>query len=211
MAMIQLRVVVLGVALTACGAGAPPPSSGPPVLQEIRPAVVGARTAEFQLTLLGTGITPDTLVLIGGTEVRVATGVLGPGPSIAFAYVPGGAPDMSSPGTVSVSLRRGESRSQEMHLAIEEAPAPMLSRISGLPACSGHPPSEFELGGANFTVDTRVEINGKPVRLERLTSTALRFARGEVQGGMPASVRVSVPPPGGGDTSSQLFDGEDCE
>jgi hypothetical protein len=181
--------------LIGCGSGE---GATPEALeiQKLDPPSIGARTAELDITISGTGFAPDSRVLAGDVELPVVGRYSS---TWLIARVRGGTVGTALPGTLPVSVMNpGGARSNQLPLAIAEAPPPVLSEVrSNL--CNGTGPVQVRLVGDNFTMDTTVESGGEPVSVNGRSRSIISFSVPRELGRY--SFKVTVPPPGGGEAS----------
>ena len=169
-------------------------------IHQVVPSTIGARTADFRLSVFGAGLTPESRIVLGDQELPL----VGQTPTSLEARVPGGTAGTTVPGDVSVSVKNPDgTRSNQLSLVVTEAPAPVLSSIDS-PTCATYP-ATFWLHGANFTIDTSVEINGHVATITSLSSTLIWIRTPDGVAGEHDSLKVTVPGPGGGEASGSLY------
>src|SRR5215472_13135097 len=101
-------------------------------IQQVRPSTIGARTADFRLSVFGGGLTSESRIVLGDLELPLA----GQTPTSLTAQIPGGMAGTTGPGEISVSVKNPDgTRSNELRLVVTEAPAPVLSSIDS-PTCA---------------------------------------------------------------------------
>jgi len=168
-------------------------------IQQVRPSTIGARTADFRLSVFGGGLTSESRIVLGDLELPLA----GQTPTSLTAQIPGGMAGTTGPGEISVSVKNPDgTRSNELRLVVTEAPAPVLSSIDPASSC-GTPQNALWLLGANFTIDSSVEVNGHVATITNLSSTFIWIRTdGVVEG--DNLLKVTVPGPGGGEASASL-------
>ena len=185
--------------LVGCDPGAGSAPSEALAISRLFPQSIGARTPDFFLTIMGTGFTPDSGVLLGNTELGNVT----TSPAAVFVAIPGGTAGTTVSGTLPVSVRDATgSRSNELSLVVTEAPAPTLSLVDWDLCVRDVGPLHVTLTGDNFTTDMTLESNGEQVPLRVQSRTKCSFT-------VPGDQRhylfkVTVPPPGGGEASTGL-------
>jgi len=180
--------------LVGCGSGEGAASEALAIRQVI-PSSIGARTADLNVMIYGTGFTPDSRVLAGDVELPV----VGRSSRLLIALVRGGTVGTTLPGTLPVSVvNPGGARSNQLSLAIAEAPAPVLSGVDSN-LCIGTGPLNVTLVGDNFTVDTTVESGGEPVSVNDRSRSLISFSVPREFGDY--TFKVTVPPPGGGEAA----------
>jgi hypothetical protein len=143
---------------------------------------------------------------------------VGPGPSWLTFQIPGGLDGTVTPGTVQVVLLNPDkSKSPPMTLTIEQTRAPTVTGISALNPCIAGGPTRWSIHGSEFSFDAQLRINGRPVQVLDITRTKMTVLarRADLfQGGNPASIEVTIPAPGGGESSGQFTEdssGVECD
>jgi len=191
------RAVVSSALATLLGCG-PGEHAAPEALeiQQVIPQSIGARIADFTITIIGTGFAAGSRVFLEEAELAV---VEHDSSRVLDAHVPGGTVGTTEPGTLSISVRNPDgTRSNELPLAVSVAPAPVLSDVSSN-LCTGSGPLDVVLLGGNFTTDTTAESSGQPVTIIGRSSSSISFSVPRFFGHY--AFKVTVPSPGGGEAS----------
>jgi hypothetical protein len=190
-----IRTVAALALLVGCGAGEGAAAEALEI-QRLYPPSIGARIPDFTLIITGTGFVAGSRVFLGDVELAL----FGHSSSrVLVAQVRGGTAGTTVPGTLSVSVRNPDgTRSDELPLAVSEAPAPVLSVVSSN-LCMGTSLLRVVLDGDNFTADTTAESSGQPVAITHRSRSSLTFSVPRILGHY--TFKVTVPPPGGGEAS----------
>jgi polyisoprenoid-binding protein YceI len=130
-----------------------------PVLQSINPQVVGAGSATFTLTGIGTNFSPPppgAVLLFNGTPLQtlVSSGIE------VLASVPANL--VATPGSATIRVRN-QNQEESNAITLVISPVPILTSLTPSSALAGSPTLTLTVNGANFDEGTQVLWNGTPV------------------------------------------------
>lgn len=119
-------------------------ASGGPVLTSLSPSSVVAGSADFDLTLSGSGFQQGAAVIFGGT-------LLTPASVTASTIVVRVTRNLiQTPEVIQVRVRQGNIDTPPLNFSVTSAPAPSISSLSPSSAFAGSPGFDLTIAGANF-------------------------------------------------------------
>lgn len=119
-------------------------ASGGPTLSSLSPTSVVAGSADFDLTLSGSGFQQGAAVIFGGT-------LLTPASVTASTIVVRVTRNLiQTPEVIQVRVRQGTIDTPPLNFSVTTAPAPSISSLSPSSAFAGSPGFDLTLSGANF-------------------------------------------------------------
>jgi hypothetical protein len=203
-----LPAVLLLIAAACSDDGSTEPEVLVPVLTSVSPAVVPVGSAAVELTLVGSGFSPEARVRISMPEfpTQVPKGLVSTWVSETEmrAVVPANQMETGTVAQIAVfSLEAGVASTD--HTFTITYPAPTLTSLSYTTATVGQAnPPGVTVTGSGFSFGTRVIWNGQPITTLYQTPTTVIFFP-PVNAAGTFDVFVRNPVPGGGSSVTRTF------
>jgi hypothetical protein len=179
-----------------------------PSIATLAPASVAAGSADFALTVTGSGFVSGATATVGG-QPRTVT--FGSATQLSVAVL---AADVTSAGSVSVQITNpatclsGVCASSAVNLAVTPPPpAPTLSSISPSTASAGGPAFTLTATGTNFAGNSVLQVNGaaRTTTYVSATQVTANILAGDVAATGAVTITVFTPAPGGGTSGGQTL------
>ncbi|HEX2203937.1 MAG TPA: IPT/TIG domain-containing protein [Longimicrobium sp.] len=183
-----------------------------PQITDFRPFTVVMGSAGQSVTLIGSGFTPGSEVVVrpyppltGATGVRPTTYVSPTELRVALTTA-----DLAGQGTLGLSVRNplpGGGVSGEAGFAIL-APAPVLASLSPASTLDGQTSFTLAVNGTGFAPSTVVEVGGRARPTRFVSATRLEATLGPEDVGLQGTLQITVmtPEPGGGLSDALPFE-----
>ncbi len=203
----HLALVCLSASLAGCGGGSTPsstpPAATPLSISAITPKEVPAGSGPVTVTVMGTGFTTQTVLVLGGVS-EPTTYVSS---SEVQATVP--AAQLQTGSVLNLSVRNGAVAADAPSTTILQVdnPIPTLANLSPAVALLGAANASVAVNGTNFVSGVVVTINGNPLSTTFVSATQVTAVLPAVDLAQAGTllVNVSNPQPGGGASGTAPF------